>query len=60
MSDTVKQYRKKAGDRATIGESQALARGEAYPAIVGTRFALILSLLALVIASVALAVAVSV
>lgn len=57
MSDAVKQYRKSAEAKATIGESQALAHGAAYPAIVGTRFALILSVLALVVASVALAVA---
>lgn len=59
MSDVVKQYRKNADAKATIGESQALAYGAAMPAIVGTRFALILSVLALLVASVALAVAVS-
>ncbi len=53
------QYAKTATAKATIGESQALAFRAAAPAIVGTRFALILSTLAFVVSALALAVAVS-
>lgn len=51
-------YSKTAQAKATIGESQALAHGAAYPAIVGARFAMILSIIAVVLSAVALAVAV--
>lgn len=50
-------YAKASNAKATIGESQALARGAAYPAIIGTRFALILSVLSVFLSAAALAVA---
>lgn len=55
----MKRYEKSATAKATIGESQALAHGAAYPAIVGTRFALVVSLLAFVVSAMALGVAVA-
>lgn len=51
-------YQKSATSKATVGEAQAVARGAAYPAIVGARFALILSVIAVVVSAIALAVAV--
>lgn len=55
----IQKYAKSATAKATVGESQALAHGAAYPAIVGARFAMIVSILAFLVAAVALAVAVS-
>lgn len=49
-----RRYEKSAAAKATVGESMALSQQAAYPAIVGARFAVILSVLALVVASVAL------
>ena len=52
-------YQKSGNAKATVAESQALAANAVYPAIVGTRFALVLSVVALIVASIALAVAVA-
>lgn len=51
-------YQKSAGAKATVGEAQAVARDAAVPAIIGARFALILSVLAFVLSAIALGVAV--
>ena len=51
-----RSYQKAAAAKATVGESQAIAQNAALPAIVGARFALIVSVLALLLSGVAVAV----
>jgi len=51
-------YTKSAKATAKIGEVQAMTQGAVFPALLAARFALIVSVLALLVASVALAVAI--
>lgn len=53
-----RNYSKAASAKATVGEAQAVAQAAVVPAILGARFALILSGLAFILSAVALGVAV--
>lgn len=53
-----RNYSKSANAKATVAEAQAVANAAAVPAVVGARFALILSGLAFILSAVALGVAV--
>ncbi len=50
-------YRKAQTAKATVGEASGLAQAAALPAIVGARFALVLSGLSVILSTLALAVA---
>lgn len=57
MVTTGNSYSKHLSAKASLGEAQELARVEAFPAIAGARFALVLSLGAFLLSALALAVA---
>jgi hypothetical protein len=54
-----RSYSKSPAAKATVGESQAIAQAAAVPALVGARFALIVSVLSLMLSGVAVAVAIT-
>lgn len=55
---TAAEYHKAMSAKATVGESAALAHSAVRPVVAGVRFALVLSVVACGIASIALAMAI--